>query len=114
MPSRSIGGERAAGLVPGGADDGALSRRETAGLDHQRLGMTVHVGEGRLDSAAVKVRSWRAGTPAASITSLANALEASICAAAAEGPKTSLRLAQPVAEPAGQRRFGPDDDEIHV
>ena len=76
-------------------------------LDHQRLGVRVHVrergvelGEGR-GSAAV-------GTPAATMTSLAKAFDASIRAAEAIGPKTSRPAARSAsASPAASGASGP-------
>ena len=67
-------------------------------------------------TAAARPASVRAvGTPAASITSFANAFEPSICAAAALGPKTAMpRVAQLVGDAGDERRLGPDDDEVDV
>ena len=56
-----------------------------------------------------------AGTPAAAMTSFANAFEPSIRAAAALGPKTrkpNRRRAS--ARPSTSGSSGPDDDEIHL
>ena len=44
---------------------------------------------------------------------MANAFDASMCAAAAPGPKTSASLgAQPVGQAERQRNLGTDDDEV--
>ena len=53
------------------------------------------------------------GTPAASMTSLANAFEPSSRAAAALGPNAAMPArGELVGEPRDERRLGPDDDEI--
>ena len=54
------------------------------------------------------------GTPAAAMTSLANALLPSSRAAAAPGPEgPDAGGAQRVAQPGHQRRLGPDHDQVH-
>ena len=53
------------------------------------------------------------GTPAAVITSLANALEPSSWAAAPDGPKHGDALgAYRVGDPGDQRRLGPDHHQV--
>ena len=64
-------------------------------------------------AAVVQVCEPAVGTPAAAITSLANALEPSSCAAAPDGPKTAIpRAAHGVGDAGDQRRLGTDDDQV--
>ena len=89
------------------ADDGALAGGEPRGLDHQRLGMAIDIGEGAVASR-VNVRLAAVGIPAAAITSLANALDASIWAAAALGPNTARPSARSrSARPRARGTSGP-------
>jgi hypothetical protein len=72
--------------------------------------MLRHVGErGR---GSVKVSLAAVGIPAAAMTSLENAFEASIRAAAAPGPATSRPSRAGGRRGQCQRYFGPDDDEV--
>ena len=58
-------------------------------------------------------RAPAVGTPAATITSFANAFEPSSRAAAADGPKHGTpAAAQASASPATSGASGPDDDEV--
>ena len=46
LPSPSMARTASRRLAARGADDGSLARGESRRLDHQRLGVRVHVGEG--------------------------------------------------------------------
>ena len=64
-------------------------------------------------SAVVQTKARAVGTPAAAITSLANALDPSSRAAAPEGPKhRDAGRAHRVGDAGDQRRLGPDDDQV--
>ena len=99
---------RASRLV--GGDDHALAGGEPVGLEHDRVALDRR--HARLDGR--RRPSGRAvGTPAASITSLANALVPSSRAAAALGPKRAMPgLGERVDEAGDQRRLRPDDRQV--
>ncbi len=64
-------------------------------------------------SAVVQTNARAVGTPAAAITSLANALDPSSCAAARDGPNTAMPQASDgVGDARDQRRLGADDDQV--
>ena len=64
-------------------------------------------------ASVVHTRDRAVGTPAAAITSLANALEPSSWAAAADGPNTAIpRRGHGVRDTGHQRRLRPDDDKV--
>ena len=64
-------------------------------------------------SAVVQTRAAAVGTPAAAITSLANALEPSSRAASRDGPKQAIpRARHGVGDPGDQRRLGADHDQV--
>ena len=70
--------------------------------------MTTHGGRASGSRAAV-------GTPAADITSFANAFDPSIRAAAALGPKTEMpEPTQRIGQAEDERQLGADHDEVDV
>ena len=92
-------------------DDDALAGGEAVVLHDVRRPELVERG-GRLLGGRADERA-RSGTPAAAITSLANALEPSSCAAAPDGPKhRDAARRHGVGDPGDQRRLGPDDDQV--
>ncbi len=64
-------------------------------------------------SGVVQTCAIAVGTPAAAITSLANALDPSSSAAARDGPEAAdPAVADGVGDPRDEGRLGPDDDEV--
>ena len=90
-------------------DDHALARGQAVELEHDRVALDRR--HPVLDGGDRAPR--RGGTPAASMTSLANALEPSSWATSPRGPegRDAARVEQ-VDQPVDQRRLGPDDDEV--
>ena len=112
MTTRAARGRVGERLRQVGGHDDALAGGQAVVLHDVRRAELVQRGvrprRGRAQASARAV-----GTPAAAITSLANSLEPSSRAAAADGPKQSMpRCADRVGGPGDQRRLGADDDQV--
>ena len=103
--------ERRARLRLVGGDDHALAGGQPVELEHDRVALDRRhpVLDGRRPARHVAV-----GTPAASMTSLANALEPSSCATSARRPEggDAARGQQRRRGPSTSGASGPDDDEV--
>ena len=112
MTTRPQAAAWASALVAVVGDDDALAGGEAVVLDDVRRPERVE-RRGRLLGRCVQTWAAAVGTPAAAITSLANALEPSSCGGLpGRAEAGDARGADGVGDPRDQRRLGPDDDEV--